>query len=378
MSRPLVKMSSSSSWLTKRQPKPLIFWFVMSLFGIVVLLELFTSIEAVFSYLYVGPILLANLRLDRRIAIWLTILASTLTIGNLWIPGSHAITPATIENRLIAVTALVVTEILSYRNRSFEEALAQQRAKIRFQDKLTSIREDFVSTLTHDLKTPLLGAIEIIKVLQQGRFGNVTPEQHKVLATIMRSHQSSLQLLETLLDVYRNDAEGVRLVRSPIQLVSLIEQAMEALSELASNYQVALNLTYQEVEARHQVVEGDALQLQRVLYNLLMNAINHSPSQGTVNIIVEFWGNPTNLQQAVKVMDEGPGIQPDELPQLFERFYQGQSDRQAKGSGLGLYLSRQIVEAHGGVVWAENRVPRGAIFGFRLPVCSTAPALGKP
>lgn len=69
----------------------------------------------------------------------------------------------------------------------------------------------------------------------------------------------------------------------------------------------------------------------------------------------------------IKIIDEGPGVHLEELPQLFERFYQGYSDRQAKGSGLGLYLSRQIVEAHGGTIWAENRIPRGVIFGFCIP-----------
>jgi two-component system NarL family sensor kinase len=71
----------------------------------------------------------------------------------------------------------------------------------------------------------------------------------------------------------------------------------------------------------------------------------------------------------VKVIDNGPGINTSQIPHLFERFYQGDSDRQAKGSGLGLYLTRQIIEAHGGTIWAENRMPNGALFGFRLPTC---------
>lgn len=70
----------------------------------------------------------------------------------------------------------------------------------------------------------------------------------------------------------------------------------------------------------------------------------------------------------IKVADHGAGVRLEEIPHLFERFYQGQSDRQAKGAGLGLYLSRQIVEAHGGTIWAENRQPTGAVFAFRLPV----------
>ncbi len=71
--------------------------------------------------------------------------------------------------------------------------------------------------------------------------------------------------------------------------------------------------------------------------------------------------------QVVKILDTGAGIQPEQFSHLFERFYQGHSDRQAKGSGLGLYLSRQIIEAHKGIIWAENRVPTGAIFAFKLP-----------
>jgi two-component system NarL family sensor kinase len=109
---------------------------------------------------------------------------------------------------------------------------------------------------------------------------------------------------------------------------------------------------------------GDALQLQRVFSNLLINGINHSPRGGKVEVVLES----DSAYHVVKVLDNGPGITQDELPYLFERFYQGQSDRQAKGSGLGLYLTRQIIEAHGGTIWAENRIPQGAMFGFRLPM----------
>lgn len=371
MAHPLLNVPGNRSQPSHQEPHSSVLWIVIGLFGLVALLELITSIDAVFSYLYVGPILLANLRLKRSIAIRLTVLASMLTILNLWIPGSHNISAVVIENRLIAVFALIVTEFLSYRNRCFEEAIAQQRAKIQFQEKLTSVREDFVLTLTHDLKTPLLGAIEMLKALQQERFGSIPPAQDKVLATMARSHQSSLKLLETLLDIYRNDAEGVRLMRAPTKLVSLIEQAIETLSNLASNYQVSLNLQCNGADAHHLVINGDALQLQRVLSNLFTNAIKHSPINGRVDIVVDCCSDRSTLQQVVKVMDEGPGIQPNELPKLFDRFYQGHSDRQAKGSGLGLYLSRQIVEAHGGTIWAENRVVRGATFGFSLPVSST-------
>lgn len=363
---------NSTSKNTNREFHPGILWIVIVLFVIVALLEVLTPIESVFSYLYIGPILLANLRLSRRIALGSTSLASSLTIVNLWVPGIYPVTAAIIENRLIAEVALIVTHVLAHRNRYFEEAIAQQRAQLQFQGKLASVREDFVATLTHDLKTPLLGAIEMLKVLQQERFGPVTVGQQKVLATIIRSHQSSLQLLETLLDVYRNDDEGVKLRRSPLYLAHLVEQVVDSLRELASSYQVSLE--FQKPQNHEFLVNGDALQLRRVLSNLLINAINHSPIDGTVEIRVEVRSDRAYPQQVVKVMDEGPGICDEDLPQLFERFYQGHSERQAKGSGLGLYLSRQIVEAHGGTIWAENRVPRGAIVGFYLNTHPIHPA----
>jgi two-component system NarL family sensor kinase len=105
------------------------------------------------------------------------------------------------------------------------------------------------------------------------------------------------------------------------------------------------------------------VQLQRVFVNLLTNGINHSPRGGKVEIVMESYAG----YQVVKVIDSGLGITADELPHLFERFYQGHSDRQAKGSGLGLYLSRQIIDAHGGIIWTQNKLPTGALLGFRLP-----------
>ncbi len=356
--------SSATTMAFERNRNFSTLWIVIGLFATIIGLELVTPADYVFSYLYIGPILLANLRLDRNLAFQLTLLAILMTLVNLWLPGSHIVTVPTIANRFIAVLAMLITAMLSYRNRYYEETIAQHQAKLQYQEKLTSLREDFVSTLSHDLKTPLLGAIETLKAFQQDRFGEVTMLQQQVLATMVRSHQASLQLVEMVLDVYRNDTEGVRLERSPMNLVEMAEQVVKMLHEMATSYQVSIHLRY-ESRLDQQWVNGDMLQLQRVLSNLLINAIHHSPIDGVIEIDLATL-HPLG-QQRILVIDQGPGIHPEELPQLFERFYQGHSDRQAKGSGLGLYLSRQIVEAHGGKIWAENHVPRGACFGFWLP-----------
>lgn len=366
-------------WLLKRQSilstknsRLKTLWSIISLFVLVLVLEFATPVDYVFGYLYTGPILLATSRLGRASTFYTTVVAVVLTILNLRVPGNEVIEPSTVASRLIAVIALIVTGILGDRNRVYEQAIAQQQAKLQAQAQLASVREDFASTLTHDLKTPLLGAIETLKAFQQGEFGAITPVQHKVLATMARSHQTTLQLVETLLDVYRNDTEGLELQLAPVDLVAVAEEAIATLTGLASSRQIYINLNYGESDFRRALwVKGDALQLGRVFVNLLTNGINHSLRGGRVEVMLASESG----YQIVKVLDNGLGITAAEQPHIFERFYQGDSDRQAKGSGLGLYLTRQIIAAHGGIIWAENCSPRGALFGFRLPAYPFQPFL---
>ncbi len=340
------------------------FWLAVALFVIVLTLEFLTPPDYVFGYLYIGPILLASAHLSRKTTFQLTLIACVLTLINVWLPGIETVKAPTISSRVIATLALIVTGVLSDRNRLYQQTVLQQQAKLNSQEKLASVREDFASALTHDLKTPLLGAIETLKAFQKGSFGPVQPSQQSVLATMVRSHQTTLQMVETLLDVYRNDNEGLRLNLAPVDLVAIAEEVTSTMTDLAASRRIHISLHYGASDFRQSLwIKGDALQLQRVMANLLTNAINHSPRGERVEVILE----PGSSYQTVKVTDNGAGIKPDELPHLFERFYQGQSDRQAKGSGLGLYLSRQIVEAHGGKIWAENRHPTGATFAFRLP-----------
>jgi two-component system NarL family sensor kinase len=348
------------------------YWLIAGLLAVVIALEFSTPPAYVFGYLYIGPILLASSRLSRAATFQITVVAANLTLANLIIPGNQPIETSTVASRLIAVMALGVTEFLSDRNRTAAEAIARQQARLRSQEQLASIREDFVSTLTHDLKTPLLGGIETLKSLQKGQFGAVTSTQQKVLETMARSHRTTLQLVETLLDVYRNDAEGLKLELAPVNLAAVAEEVIATLTDLAAARRVYVSLSYGESDFRRCLwVNGDELQLQRVFANLVMNGINHTPRGGKVEVVLEVYSG----YQVVKILDSGQGITEEELPHLFERFYQGHSDRHASGSGLGLYLARQIIEAHGGIIWAENRSPGGALFGFRLPACPPQPSL---
>jgi two-component system NarL family sensor kinase len=339
-------------------------WLIAILFAVVIVLEYSTPPPYVFGYLYVGAVLLANGRLGRQATRWVTAIAVLLTLLNLVLPGVEPIATVTIANRAITVLALVVTGWLSDRIQRYEKAITHQHVQIMAQAQLARVREDFVSTLTHDLKTPLLGALETLRALENRQFGPVTAAQHRAIAIMIRSHQTTLQLVETLMDVYRNDVEGLRLNPTAVDVVALAEDTITQLTALAASRQVHIRLHQGESDFRQPCwVRADELQLQRVLSNLIANAIHHSRRGSLVEVVIR----PRGDNCLVQVLDQGQGIAAEEMAHLFDRFYQGHSDRQAKGTGLGLYLSRQIVEAHGGTIWAESRQPRGAVFAFRLP-----------
>lgn len=348
-------------------------WLIASLLTLIAILDFFTPPLYALGFLYTGPILLASSRLSRSATRQVTVIAIGLTILNLFIPSAEWYNVTIVVNRFFVTLVLAITGWLSERNLRNEEAIARQKAQLQAQEQLASTREDFVSTLTHDLKTPLLGAIETLRSLQKEEYGAVTAPQQKVFSAIVRSHENSLALIETLLDVYRNDTEGVKLKMASVQLVALAEEAIATVSNLALKRQVEISLSLRESGDRSLWVNGDALQLLRVFTNLLTNAVNNCRRGGNVEVVFES----DSTYQVVNILDDGRGIKPDELPRLFERFYQGHSDRQSMGSGLGLYLTRQIIEAHGGTVWGKNRFSlgnstsrsqRGASFGFRLPI----------
>ncbi|HEY9886866.1 MAG TPA: HAMP domain-containing sensor histidine kinase, partial [Candidatus Obscuribacterales bacterium] len=358
------------------QARHRIHWLIGVIFVLVILLEYSTPPPYVFGYLYVGAVLIASTRLSRPATIGVTAVAIALTLLNLLIPGVAAITPDTLANRIITVLALGVTGWLGDRLQAYEQAIIQQRLQLQAQAQLAQMREDFVSTLTHDLKTPLLGALETLQALRGEKFGPVSLAQRRVFDVMTRSHQKTLQLVETLMDVYRNDAEGLQLHRQRVDLLTLVEEAVADVVPLATSRQIHLRVRDENSDFRRSYcVNGDALQLSRVLVNLLSNAVNHSRRGSSVQVMVGAASGHCQIQ----IIDEGQGIAADELPHLFDRFYQGQSDRQAKGTGLGLYLSRQIVAAHGGKIWAESRA-NGAVFAFRLPACVNElpiPAMSK-
>jgi K+-sensing histidine kinase KdpD len=222
------------------------------------------------------------------------------------------------------------------------------------------LREDFVQTLTHDLRTPLLAEIQSAEFFLDGTMGAIAPKQNEMLAIMKQNSQQMLDMVNTLLDVYRYEAKQQRFVFSTGDLGELAQAALQELMPLA----LAKKQHFAWSEQREITsVPLDKPILKRVMINMMANAIKYTPEAGRIEIAVYI--NPDN-KACFEVRDNGRGIPADTLPTLFERFAQGTSKHRTTGTGLGLYLSRQIVESHEGKVYASSTEGQGSIFGFHL------------
>ncbi|MFN5856983.1 MAG: response regulator [Pseudanabaenaceae cyanobacterium] len=258
-----------------------------------------------------------------------------------------------------------------------EELLARVRSLLRLKhsiqerDRIAQQRQDFVSRLTHDLRTPLVAADRMLGLLQDGALGEISPSVCEALVIMERSNRNLLEMVNTLLDVYRYEAGSKTLALQPLDLATLLPQVIEELHSIATSKGLGLNLVV-EPAANVQdaiTVKGDRLELVRVFNNLIGNSLKFTET-GSVDVHLDLESigtNGTGSQYAkVTIRDTGIGIPPAEIPLLFQRFRQGKHQKQ--GSGLGLYLSNYIVVAHGGSISVDSQPDQGSEFTVRLPL----------
>ena len=227
------------------------------------------------------------------------------------------------------------------------------------QKKSDKLRDDFIATLTHDLRTPLLAAIQTLTFFLNGALGELDEKQKLLLATMQKSNEDLLGLVNALLEVYRFDAQKLVLCRTNFSFNSLVTQVYNELSPLAEKKNINFKL---EIPDENVTINADGGEIRRVVCNLCGNAINYTNNDGEV--IVSFKIEDRDL--IFSVQDNGNGIPKEDIPNLFQRFSQGTSQKRSTGTGLGLYLSRQIIEAHNGKIWLESKLNKGSEFSFLL------------
>ncbi len=248
----------------------------------------------------------------------------------------------------------------------FDELLARVRALLRLKhsvderDQIARQREDFVSRLTHDLRTPLVAADRMLNLLTQGIMGDLSDDVQEAMVTMIRSNQNLLTMVNMLLEVYRYEAGRKTLTFSPVNLTELTEDVIQELSPLAIDKGLELHME----GSKDCIVKGDRLELYRVLTNLIGNAIKFT-DEGSVVIRLSEVSHPTHPQVQIEVQDTGAGIPESEQANLFESFTSGKHKR--SGSGLGLHLSRRIAQAHGASIGVKSQVDQGSTFTVKLP-----------
>lgn len=229
-------------------------------------------------------------------------------------------------------------------------------------EETTHLKDTFLATISHELRTPLNAILGWAKMISSGKLdagGN-----SRAIETIIRSAKSQAQLIEDLLDISRIVSGKLRLDIRPVELPPIIEAAIESISLAAEAKSIHIQTS---IDPKAAAVTGDSERLQQIFWNLLSNAIKFTPKGGKIQVRLER----INSHLEFSVSDTGQGIEKEFLPFVFEQFRQadGASTRSSSGIGLGLAIVRNLVELHGGSIYAESDgLGSGAVFTVILPL----------
>jgi signal transduction histidine kinase len=248
-----------------------------------------------------------------------------------------------------------VNDELNNANRELNEANTKLR-------ELAELKEEFLALTTHDLRSPLTVISGVISFFTSGRLGELSPEQKNMVAMMERNAQSLIELVNDLLDASKLESGTMRLDITSINLRGLIDELRETMEPLAREKEITLE---EKLPQDLPLVEADRTKLRRILVNLLSNALKFTRKGGLVQIRAE----PLDGHILISVADTGVGIAQEDVARLFDKYEQARSraTRGEKGTGLGLYITKQLVELHGGKIKVDSTPGHGSTFSFTLP-----------
>jgi PAS domain S-box-containing protein len=226
-------------------------------------------------------------------------------------------------------------------------------------------KQQIMSMLSHDLKTPLTSVQFSLALVAKGKYGVLSEDGLQMVQLGKKNIDKSVTLINQLLELHKSDAKKMELKIAPVQLNMLIEDAVESVKVQAEAKKTAL-----EIHGEDLVIPADADRLLHVLINLLSNAVKYSPSGSIVSISSKMLSGDWLAE--IRVSDNGPGIAPAHQKKIFDSFYRIESDAQSPdgpdGTGLGLALCKSVIEAHGGKIGVDSEVGKGASFWCQVPV----------
>jgi signal transduction histidine kinase len=222
-------------------------------------------------------------------------------------------------------------------------------------------KSEFLASMSHELRTPLNAIIGFSQVLRERMFGELNAKQEEYLDDILSSANHLLSLINDVLDLSKVEAGQVELEVAPFSLREALESGVVMVRERATMDGVRVAL---RADPEVDLVEGDERRIRQVIFNLLSNAVKFTPAGGVVDVSAA----QVNGEVRVSVADTGPGLAPGDHERIFEEFQQTEVGvGRREGTGLGLALSKRLVELHGGRIWVDSELGRGSTFAFTLP-----------
>jgi signal transduction histidine kinase len=250
------------------------------------------------------------------------------------------------------------------RTRELQRALAELSQKGRQLEVASEHKSHFLANMSHELRTPLNAIIGFSQVLRQRLFGPINEKQEEYLDDILSSGNHLLSLINDVLDLSKVEAGQVELEVATFSLREALERGVVMVREPAMKRGSHLSL---ELAPDVDLVDGDERRLRQVIYNLLSNAVKFTPEGGSVVVA----SARVDGEVQVSIADTGPGIASEDYERIFEEFQQtAVGVDQREGTGLGLALSKRLVELHGGRIWVESEPGQGSRFVFTLPIGS--------
>ena len=227
--------------------------------------------------------------------------------------------------------------------------------------KVEELKDSFIGMVSHELRTPLtvlIGSLHTVMIP-----GMAEEEKHRLVEDALWEASSLSRLLENLLELSRHQAKRLELMKEPVAIDRCAQDVVDNLSRMSPLHKLIM-----EVPAGLPLTEVDQIRVERILYNLVENAIKYSPGGGDIRVSAVR----SEDQIVIAVSDQGPGIPAEGLSNLFRRFERLTESpaNSIRGMGLGLYVCRLLVEAHGGRIWAESEPGKGSTFCFTLPISS--------
>ncbi len=265
---------------------------------------------------------------------------------------------------------ILMSQELRQREESLKTAQLDLERKKEAAEAANKAKSEFLATMSHELRTPLNHIIGFTELVADRHFGPLNETQADYLQDVLQSSQHLLELINDVLDLSKVEAGKMMIVPTDLVLEEVLQGSLTMVREKSLRRGIRLDL---DLSGAPSGIRADQRKFKQILYNLLANAVKFTPDGGRVSLAAAMIpsnnGAPPLLE--VSVQDTGIGMAPEDLERVFKTFEQVESSaaRQFDGTGLGLALSRSLVELHGGRIWAESEGPnRGSRFAFTLPV----------